>query len=444
MLRFIRSLYLNQRLFLVLGGSVGVFVLAFSFPVLLTVAQVLFFGTIGLLLVDVLVLYRVRQGIEGSRHLAEKLSNGDQNPVKLHLKNLYTFKAYLRVVDELPDQLQLRQLQLRATLAPGQAKELAYSVRPVRRGEYQFGVLNVFVSGNIGFVARRYQLPLAQVVPVYPSYIQMRKYELYAISDRLVELGVKRIRKIGQNMEFDQIRNYVPGDDYRSVNWKATARKQHLMVNQYRDERSQQVFSVIDKGRMMKMPFNGLTLLDYSINAALVISNIAIKKSDKAGLVTFGRTVGTTLAASNRSGQMAKIMELLYNQKTGYKEPDFEALATHLKLRITQRSLILLYTNFETLSSMERQMRYLRLIAKQHLLVVVLFQNTELRSLLSFKPQDTEEIYLKTIAEKFVHEKRQIVKELNRHGIHTILTAPENLTVNTINKYLELKARNLI
>jgi uncharacterized protein (DUF58 family) len=444
MLRFIRSLYLNQRLFLVLGACVCLFVLAFSLPFLLTIAQLLLLGTLGLLLVDILVLYRVRAGIGGQRQMAEKLSNGDENKISLHLKNLYSFRVHLRVIDELPEQLQLRTLQLRTILSPGGTKTLHYTVRPVRRGEYRFGVLNVFASGDIGFVARRYQLPLAQTVPVYPSYIQMRKYELYAISDRLVELGVKRIRKIGQNMEFDQIRNYVPGDDYRSVNWKATARKSQLMVNQFRDERSQQVFSVIDKGRMMKMPFNGLTLLDYSINAALVISNIAIKKSDKAGLITFGRNVGTSLAASNRSGQMAQIMELLYNQKTGYKEPDFEALATHLKLRVTQRSLILLYTNFETLSSMERQMRYLRLIAKQHLLVVVLFQNTELRSLLQFKPARTEEIYLKTIAEKFVHEKRQIVKELNRHGIHTILTAPESLTVNTINKYLELKARNLI
>ncbi len=444
MIRFIRSLYLNQRLFFVLGGCISLFVFAFSFPFLISIAQLALLGTLGLFIVDILVLYRVRDGMEGTRQMAEKLSNGDENQIVLHIKSLYSFKTHLKVIDELPEQLQLRHLQLEGAWLPSETKSLTYRVRPVRRGQYQFGLLNVFVSGNIGFVARRYQLPLAQTVPVYPSYIQLRKYELYAISDRLVELGVKRIRKIGQNMEFDQIRNYVPGDDYRSVNWKATARKSQLMVNQFRDERSQQVFSVIDKGRMMKMPFNGLTLLDYAINAALVISNIAIKKSDKAGLVTFGRSVGTMLAASNRSGQMALIMEALYNQKTGFKEPDFEALAMQLKVKINQRSLILLYTNFETLSSMERQMRYLRLIAKQHLLVVVLFQNTELRSLLQFKPQGTEEIYLKTIAEKFVHEKRQIVKELNRHGIHTLLTTPENLTVNTINKYLELKARNLI
>ncbi|MCU0449845.1 MAG: DUF58 domain-containing protein [Bernardetiaceae bacterium] len=441
---FLRSLYLNQRLFWVVTGCVVVFLLGFGWPFMLVVGKFVFFGAVGLLLVDILMLYRVRQGLLGSRLMADKLSNGDHNRITLQLQNQYNFTTHLTIWDELPEQFQERNFKLAAHLTPGQAQALTYTVRPVRRGEYSFGALNVYASTSIGFVARRYKFAQDFTVPVYPSYIQMRKYELYAISNRLTELGIKKIRKIGQNMEFDQIRNYVQGDDYRSVNWKATARRNNLMVNQFRDERSQQVYSVIDKGRMMKMPFNGMTLLDYAINAALVISNIAIKKSDKAGLITFGRRVATTLGASNRGGQMMKIMETLYNQKTGFKEPDFEALATHIRSRLNQRSLILLYTNFETLSSMERQLYFMRSIAKQHLLVVVCFKNTELHGLLNQAPKTTEEIYQKTVAEKFMYEKQLIVKELNRHGIHTILTAPENLTVNTINKYLELKARNLI
>ena len=166
-------------------------------------------------------------------------------------------------------------------------KTISYFLRPVKRGEYSFGAVNVFASSPIGLVSRRYQFSQNKMVPVYPSYIQMRKYELLAISNRLTDTGIKKIRRVGQHTEFERIREYVPGDDYRTINWKASARKSHLMVNNYQDERSQQVYALIDKGRAMQMPFNGMSLLDYAINASLVISNIAIKKSDKAVLITF-------------------------------------------------------------------------------------------------------------------------------------------------------------
>jgi uncharacterized protein (DUF58 family) len=176
----------------------------------------------------------------------------------------------------------------------------------------------------------------------------------------------------------------------------------------------------------------------------LVISNIAIQKSDKAGIITFNTKISTLLAADNKQGQMTKVLENLYNQKTAYQESDYEALFMTLRTQLKQRSLVLLYTNFEGLASLERQINYFKSIAKQHLLVVIFFENTELKTLLDSRPTDNEEIYTKTIAQKFAYEKKLIVRELAKYGIHAILTAPENLTVNTINKYLELKARNLI
>jgi uncharacterized protein (DUF58 family) len=204
------------------------------------------------------------------------------------------------------------------------------------------------------------------------------------------------------------------------------------------------VYSIIDKGRVMKMPFEGMSLLDYAINASLVISNIAILKEDKAGIITFSNTIGSILPASKVHSHMRSILETLYNQKTGFKESNFDALYIQMKRQIKGRSLVLLYTNFETLSSLQRQLPYLRNIASNHLLVVIFFENTELKELLEKPAENTEEIYLKTIAEKFAFEKKQIVKELGKYGIHAVLTSPKNLTVNTINKYLELKARGMI
>jgi uncharacterized protein (DUF58 family) len=272
----------------------------------------------------------------------------------------------------------------------------------------------------------------------------MRKYELLAIHNRLTETGIKKIRKIGNNQEFELIKEYVQGDDIRTINWKATARRSSLMVNHYQDERSQQVYCLIDKGRVMQMPFSGLSLLDYAINTALVISNIAVKKYDKAGLITFQDKIGTLLPAGRKNDQMAQILEVLYNQKTAYRETDYSTLHSFVRMKISHRSLLLLFTNFETLSSLERQLPYLKSLALRHVLVVIFFENTEVKLLLENPADSVREIYQKAIAEKFSYEKKLIVKELNRHGIYAVLTPPEKLSINTINMYLELKARGTI
>ncbi|MCH8903914.1 MAG: DUF58 domain-containing protein, partial [Bacteroidetes bacterium] len=290
----------------------------------------------------------------------------------------------------------------------------------------------------------RFRLADPVIVTVYPSYMQMRKYEVFAISNRLSDYGIKKIRRIGFNYEFDQIKKYVQGDDFRTINWKATARHTDLMVNQYQDERSQNIFCAINMGRVMKMPFEGMTLLDYSINSSLVLLNIALKKGDKAGLITFNERIDSVLPASMKGGQINKIMETLYHQKTGFLESSYENLYATLRQKIKQRSLLILFSNFESVSSLKRELPYLRLINRKHLLVVVFFQNTEIKNVIEKDSKNLEQVYVKTIAYKFQYEKKLIVKELHQNGIHAILTSPQNLTIDTINKYLEIKARRLV
>ena len=398
----------------------------------------------GLVVVDTLILYSNRKGFFARRDTLDKLSNGDDNPVQIVLENQYLFPVRISVIDELPFQFQVRDKEFKLNIDSGKSKTIEYDLRPVKRGEYSFGAVNVFVKSPIGFVQRRYRFSQDMMVPVYPSFMQMRKFELLAISNQLTDVGIKKIRRRGNNAEFEQIKEYVAGDDYRIINWKATARKNKLMINQYQDEKSQQVYSVIDMGRIMRMPFEGLSLLDYAINSSLVISNIAMLKQDKAGIITFSNRVQAILPADRRNAQLRKILELLYNQKTGYLESDYEHLYATIKTKINQRSLVLLYCNFESLSGLQRQLKYIRRLAKDHLLVVIFFENTELRSFIEKPARSTEEIYNKTIAEKLAYEKKLIVKELEKYGIQSILTAPQQLSVNTINKYLELKARGLI
>lgn len=444
MLSIFKSLFIHQRFFVLLSLVVLLFLLAYSYPSIFGVAQLCLFALVAALVIDILLLYRVQKGILGYRETPELFSNGDQNDLHIYLENYYPFEIQVNIIDELPFQFQSRDIAFNEKLATSTSKSIVYQLRPTERGEYHFGALNVMVASSLSLVKRRYVFSANVMVKTYPSFIQMRKFELIAFSNQKLDYGIKKIRRIGHSMEFEQIKEYVAGDDYRTINWKATARRNQLMVNQFQDEKSQQVFSVIDSGRVMKMPFEGMSLLDYAINASLVISNIAIKKGDKAGLVTFAEKMGIVLPAKNQLRQMRTIQEGLYNLQTRFLESDYEKLYANIRHKINRRSLLLLFTNFESLSALQRQLPSIRKLAKRHLLVVIFFENTELKELLEKPADGVLPIYQKTIAEKFAFEKRQIVKELQLHGIHAILTSPQDLTVNTINKYLELKSRGVI
>ncbi|OAB77369.1 DUF58 domain-containing protein [Cochleicola gelatinilyticus] len=441
---FLKSIYLQKRFFIAFFGIAVLFVFAYFFENIFGITKIFFGILMALLAFDVLLLYRNEIGIQANRILPEKLSNGDDNTIELTATNRFQFPVSLKIIDELPVQWQQRDFTIHSVLKPSEAKKFTYTVRPTERGEYHFGNLNIFSSSLLGLVARRQQFSAEAMVPNYPSFLQLKKYDFIAFTNKLRLFGLKKIRRIGHTMEFEQIKEYIPGDDVRNINWKATAKRNEVMVNQFQDEKSQPVYSVIDKGRVMKMPFHQLSLLDYAINATLVISNIVLKKHDKAGMFTFSRKVEDRVVAKRRKAQMHLILETLYNVETDFSESDFSRLYIDIKRQIKQRSLFLLYTNFETMDALHRQLAYLQAINKIHLLVVILFENTELQTFLSKPAKDTHGIFEKTIAEKFVFEKKLIVNELHKYGIQTILTAPENLTVNTINKYLEIKARGLL
>lgn len=394
--------------------------------------------------VDYLLVFRPKDAVLAQRILPEKLSNGDENFIKIDIKNNYTFKINVKVIDEIPFQFQKRDFLIVKEIQPGKNVFFQYSLEPKDRGEYNFGALNVYASSPIGFISKRFIFQKDTSLACYPSFIHLRKYELMALQNEFLLGGIKKIRKLGHTMEFEQIKEYVPGDDVRTINWKATSKTNRLMVNQFQDEKSQRIFMLIDKGRTMKMPFNGLSLLDYSINATMALSHIILKKGDRAGMMTFSKKAENKVAADNKSGQLRKISEALYNIKTDFFESDFNRLYQDVKYSLNQRSLVLLFTNFETLDGLSRQMKYLRGIAKNHLLVVVFFKNTEVQKIIHSNPETMQEIYDEIIAEKFEFEKKLIIQELRKYGIYSVYTLPENLNVEVINKYLEIKARGIL
>ncbi|MFP8896138.1 MULTISPECIES: DUF58 domain-containing protein [Chryseobacterium] len=439
-----KNLYINTRFFFTLIGVGILYVLAFFFPVLMWVAHIALLICFLAAMVDFLLLFNQKNALQVQRILPEKLSNGDENFVKIDIKNNYNFTIATKIIDEIPFQFQKRDFLIKKQITSGANTFFQYTLEPKERGEYHFGGLNVYASSPIGLISKRFIFQKDAMLPAYPSFIHLRKYELMAIQSEFLLGGIKKVRKLGHTMEFEQIKEYVPGDDIRTINWKATSKTNRLMVNQFQDEKSQRIFMLIDKGRTMKMPFNGLSLLDYSINATMALSHIILRKGDRAGMMTFSKKAENKIAADNKSGQLKKISEALYNIKTDFFESDFNRLYQDVKYSINQRSLILLFTNFETLDGLNRQLKYLRGIAKNHLLVVVFFKNSELQTLINKNPENMQEIYDEIIAEKFEFEKKLIIQELRKYGIYTVYTLPENLNIDVINKYLEIKARGIL
>ncbi len=438
-----KNLYINTRFFYLLFAVGFLYILAFFFPIIGLAHGVLIVSVL-LLLLDIFLIFIQKNAIQAQRILPEKLSNGDQNSVKVDIKNNYFFPINVKVIDEIPFQFQKRDFFIKKTIKSGKNIFFQYVLEPKERGEFNFGNLNIYASSPLNLVAKRFRFQKDETLPCYPSFIHLRKYELMALQNEFLLGGIKKIRKLGHTMEFEQIREYVQGDDIRTLNWKATSKQNKLMVNQYQDEKSQRIYMLIDKGRTMQMPFQGLSLLDYSINAVMALSHIILKKGDRAGMMTFSKKTENKVAADNKSGQLRKISEALYNIQTNFYESDFNRLYQDVKFNISQRSLLLLFTNFETLDALNRQMKYLRSIARNHLLVIVFFKNEEIQQLLNSNPENMQEIYDEIIAEKFEFEKKFIIQELRKYGIYTVYTLPENLNIDVINKYLEIKSRGIL
>lgn len=420
------------------------YVTAYAFPFLSNVANVVLASLAGLTLLDVLLVFSSKNPITVRRKIQPRLNLGEENSVTLEVENNTQQPISFTLIEGYPVEMQERSKRYVATLMPGYGKTFTYTFMPKERGEFIFGNVYVRIRSVFFLISRKIELPLEQTVRVYPSVLQMKKYELLVFKQQRTSAGIKRIRRLGNASEFEQIKNYVQGDEIRKINWKATSRKNELQVNQYQEERSQHVYCIIDKSKSMEMDFKGLSMLDYAINSTLVFSNIALKKGDKAGLITYADKIGTTLAAERSGGQMRRIQEALYNQKSLFNESNFELLYNTIRRTIKTRSLLVLFTNFETVFAMRRALPMLRRLNQKHVLVVVFFQNTELQELAYQPVQNSQEMYQAIVAEKMIGVKSSIARELRQNDIHTILSLPEELSVNTINKYLELKAKGSI
>lgn len=441
---FLKNIYLSRFFFLLFTVVIGMYILSLNYPILEWVALISLFALIGVTVLDILFTFATKEPIKIKRKLNERLNLGDPNTIEITVLNRSAQPIGFRLYEGFPVEMQERSKVYIGFLMPGKRTTYTYTFTPKERGEYEFRKPFMMISSIFNLISRRYEVDEIDYVKVYPSVLQLKKYELLVFQQQKVSTGIKRIRRLGNNSEFEQIKNYVQGDEIKTVNWKATSRTNQLMVNQYQEEKSQSVYCIIDKSRSMQMEFDGLSMLDYAINSSLVLSNITIRNGDKTGLMTFSDKIGSQIPAEKSAGQMRRIMEALCAQKTHFLEPNYELLYQNIRRTVKTRSLIILFANFETEFAMRRALPVLRKINQKHVLVTVFFQNSDLETLAFQPPRSIRDAYQSVVAEKMTSQKSKIAMELQKNGIHAVLTLPENLSINTINKYLELKAKGAI
>lgn len=444
MIQLWSKIFLKNSVLYLFGISIFITALGYLYPFFTGVGIACFVATILALIADIYLLYSKKQKLKIHRSSSNILSLGWNEQFKLTLENRTNQSLKFTVIDELPEQFNDRHFTVDVSLLPEENSTLTYQYFIPERGDYNFGNVIVLHQSLLGLISYKEKYPQEKILPAYPSIKEMELMQIKALSTQRTFYGLKKTRRIGHSYEFEQIKSYVKGDDFRALNWKATARSNQIMVNQYQENQSQYVFSIIDKSRGMKQPFNGLSLLDYAINATLALSNVSIKKKDKAGLMTVSDKIGKFIPAESASYQTKRILKALYNEKERQTELNLPLLYKALNTYVSSRSLIFLYTNFQNLFSVERALPILRSINKKHELVVVFFENEEVENFAQSDVTTLKQIFLTTVAKDKLLERQQMMSTLQQFGIQVISTTPKNLSISAINKYLEMKARGII
>ncbi len=395
---------------------------------------------VGLLALDWRLAGSVRR-FEAARQHDTKLSLGAENPIHLAVRNRDKRRAFFSIRDEPPHDFVVDSPLAGGEVDPQQEWRGVYHVRPRQRGNFAFGDLNLRWRGPLGLVIRQGRVPAAGPVKVYPNLLDVRRYDLLLRQNRLQELGLRHARLLGQGTEFERLREYQPDDDFRRVNWKATARHNRPMTVEYETERSQNVVAVLDTARMMQSPVAQIAKLDYVINAVLLLTYVATGKGDKVGLMTFADEVGLWLNARQGRGQFYRVLETLYAVKPQPVEPDYQRALTYLAAKQRKRALIVIFTDLSSGLSMQSLISHVSVLARRGLPLVVTISDPDLYSAARQTPRDSLSAYQRGAAVSLLDERQATLNTLQRRGILTLDVPANHLSIAVINRYLELKAR---
>ena len=425
----------------------AVLLLLFAAPMIAAATWVPFFRWLALLYValcaGLIAFDRWRaqtiRRFEISRHHDHKLSLGAENPITLKVRNLSGRKAIFQVRDEPPERFVTTEFLFAGSVGAYSEWQTVYHVRPLRRGDYQFGDFSLRWQGPMGLFTRQATVKAMAPVRVYPNLIDVRRYDLLLRNNRLQELGLRNTRQYGEGTEYERLREYLPDDDFRRINWKATARRQRPVTVEYQTERSQNIIALVDVGRMMQSPVANMAKLDYVLNAVLLLGYVATGVGDKVGLLTFADDIQTYLNPRQGRGQFYRMLELLYGVEAQPVEPDYEQALNYLMLKQRKRALVLLFTDLSGGFSMQSLQAQVALLAKKSLPLVVTISDPDVVAMARSRPHNSQAVYQQAAAARLLDERQLALDSLRRHGVQTLDVPANQLSISVINRYLQLK-----
>ena len=376
-----------------------------------------------------------------TREHDSKLSLAAENPIRVRLRNRSRRAVSFMVRDEAPELFKIETRTMEGQVAPRDTWEHVYYVRPLRRGDYQFGDLTLRWLGPLRLVMRQAKADAKKPVKVYPNLLDVRRYDLLLRRNRLQEMGLRTTRQFGEGTEFERLREYLPDDEYRRINWKATARRNFPVTTEYQTERSQQVIAVLDVGRMMQSPVADIAKLDYVVNAVLLLTYVATGKGDRVGMMSFADDVLHYLGPRQGRGQFYRMLELLYAVEPQPVEPDYRKALAYLTVKQRRRALVVLFTDLTGGASLNSLVAQMSMLARSSLPLVVTISDPDVVDASQMKPSDSLGVYQRAAASQLLDERRVVLDSLRQRGVLTLDVPADQLSMSVINRYLELKGR---
>lgn len=401
-------------------------------------ALALLLAIVGVMLVDWREAGPV-SGFEVSRDHDTKLSLGADNPIHLRMRSLHRRPKVLTLRDEPPDDFVVDRRIVEGEVAARGTWEGVYYVRPLRRGDYQFGNLNLRWQGPLGLIIRQGKLNMSAPVKVYPNLLDVRRYDLLLRRNRLQELGLRNTRMFGEGNEFERLREYLPDDEYRRIDWKATARHRKPITVEYQTERSQNIITLIDIGRMMQSPVASIAKLDYVINSVLLLGYVATGMGDKVGMMTFADQVYHWLSPRQGRGHFYRMLEVLYAVDAQPVEPSYRRALGYLAVKQHKRALIVIFTDLSGGITVQSLVAHISVLARNNLPLVVTISDPDVHAAAAQVPADSLSVYQRAAAGQLLEERRLVLQTLEQQGVLTLDVPANHLSWSVVNRYLELK-----
>lgn len=431
------------RLFLLALALAVPLALGVLTPAFLGVAAAGALGLIGATLADYAAAVPPGQLAVERRH-HPRLYLAADNRIDLVVTNRSRRAVAIRLRDTPPVAFRSSAIFLAGTVPPAATATLDYTTRPTARGRYRFGTVTLRWLTPFGLLWRQRTFPLAEEVPVYPNLLEVQKYDLLARRGLLQQMGLRSARLLGRGTEFESLREYQPDDDYRRINWKATARRHRPITTLYETERSQRLIVMLDLGRLMLARVGDLSRLDVAVNAALLLCYVALAHGDRVGLLSFADGVHAYIPPRRGRSHFYRIVEQLYGVGAQPVESDYAAAFARLRGDLRGRALITLFTDLGDPDVARGVARYLVLLARHHLPLCVTLSDPVVAARADLVPASGRDLYEKVVAARLLDERAAIIDQLRQAGVLTVDAPADRLTPATINRYLELKERALL